>query len=68
MADEPPLVSDDDDEAPDARTPEDQLSEFTGELEDEDDADVPFLECEEDDDFDDTEIGGLPGEGDDDDR
>ncbi|RYG40220.1 TIGR02300 family protein, partial [bacterium] len=48
---------------------EDQLSEFTeDDLEDEDDADVPFLEDEEDDDFDDTEIEGLPGEGDEDDR
>ncbi|MDP3853015.1 TIGR02300 family protein [Phenylobacterium sp.] len=62
-----PLISDDDDEAPDA-APEDQLSEFTedDDLEDEDDADVPFLEDEDEDDFDDTEIEGLPGEGDDD--
>lgn len=68
VADEVPLVSDDDDEAPDA-TPEDQLSEFTeDDLEDEDDADVPFLEDEEDDDFDDAEIEGLPGEGDEEDR
>ncbi len=68
VADEVPLVSDDDDEAPDAPA-EDQLSEFTeDDLEDEDDADVPFLEDEENDDFDDTEIEGLPGEGDEDDR
>ena len=68
VSDEPPLVSDDDDEAPDA-TPEDQLSEFSeDELEDEESDDVPFLEDEDEDDFDDTEIEGLPGEGNDDDR
>jgi uncharacterized protein (TIGR02300 family) len=68
VVDEPPLVSDDDDEAADA-TPEDQLSEFTeDDLEDEETDDVPFLEDEDEDDFDDAEIEGLPGEGDDDDR
>ena len=68
VADEVPLVSDDDDEAPDAPA-EDQLSEFTeDDLEDEDDADVTFIKDEEDADFDDTEIEGLPGEGDEDDR
>ena len=48
--------------------PPDSRASLGQRLEDEDDADVPFLEDEEDDDFDDTEIEGLPGEGDEDDR
>lgn len=68
VADEPPLISEDDDETAEPGG-DDQLSEFTeDDLEDEEDTDdVPFLEDEEDD-FDDSEIDGLPGEGDDDDR
>jgi uncharacterized protein (TIGR02300 family) len=68
VVDEPVLVTDDDDEDGEpVAAPEDELAGFQedDELEDEDDADVPFLE-EEDDDFDDTEIDGLPGEGEDD--
>ena len=71
VVDEPLLISDDDDEAPDPATaPEDELAGFSEEeeLDDEDDADVPFLEDEDDDEFDDTEIDGLPGEGDVEDR
>ena len=65
VVDEPVLATDDEDGEPVA-APEDELAGFSEEddLEDEDDADVPFLE--EDDDFDDTEIDGLPGEGEDD--
>jgi uncharacterized protein (TIGR02300 family) len=69
--DEPVLLSDDDDEDGEpVAAPEDELAGFSEEedLEDEDDADVPFLEEDEDDDFDDTEIDGLPGEGDEEDR
>ena len=68
---EPILVTDDDDEDGEpVAAPEDELAGFQedDDLEDEDDADVPFLEEDEDDDFDDTEIDGLPGEGDDEDR
>ena len=46
----------------------DDLAEFTDDEEVEDDADVPFLEDEDDDEFDDSEIEGLPDEGDADDR
>jgi uncharacterized protein (TIGR02300 family) len=68
VADEPPLVADDDEE--DAAEPgvspvADDLGEFSDDEEVEDDADVPFLEEDEDDDFDETEIEGLPGEGED---
>ena len=42
------------------------LGEFTDEEEVEDDADVPFLEDDDEDEFDETEIEGLPGEGADD--
>jgi uncharacterized protein (TIGR02300 family) len=67
VVDEPVLVTDDDEDGEPVAAPEDELAGFQedDELEDEDDADVPFLE-EEDDDFDDTEIDGLPGEGEDD--
>ena len=67
--DEPVLVSDEDDEDGEpVAAPEDELAGFSEEedLEDEDDADVPFLEEDEDDEFDETEIEGLPGEGEDD--
>jgi uncharacterized protein (TIGR02300 family) len=66
VVDEPPLVTDDDDA--DAETPavSEDLGEFTDEEEEADDADVPFLEDEDEDEFDETEIDGLPGEGDDD--
>ena len=67
--DEPVLVSDDDDEDGEpVAAPEDELAGFSEEEDLEDDADVPFLEEDEDDDFDDTEIDGLPGEGDEEDR
>jgi uncharacterized protein (TIGR02300 family) len=68
VVDEPPLVTDEDEDdtaEPGVSPVSDDLGEFTDEEEVEDDADVPFLE-EEDDDFDDTEIEGLPGEGEDD--
>jgi len=67
--DEPILAVDDDEDGEPIAAPEDELAGFQEDDEDleEDDADVPFLEDEEDD-FDDTEIDGLPGEGDDDDR
>ena len=67
VADEPPLVTDDDDDSaePGPAVTED-LGEFTNDEEVADD--VPFLEDEEDDDFDDSEIEGLPDEGDDEDR
>ena len=66
VVDEPPLATDDDDGAdePAAAVSED-LGEFTDEDEAADD-DVPFLEDEDEDDFDDSEIEGLPGEGDED--
>lgn len=69
VADEVPLVSDDDDEAVEpGATPADELAGFSEDEEEveEDSADVPFLEEEEDDDFDDAEIEGLPGEEEDD--
>jgi hypothetical protein len=64
--DEPPLVTDDDEDTADA-TPavSEDLGEFTDEEEVEDDADVPFLEDEDEDEFDESEIDGLP-EGDED--
>jgi uncharacterized protein (TIGR02300 family) len=65
VADEP-IAGDDDDEAaePGAGAGGDDLGEFSDDEEVEAD-DVPFLE-EDEDDFDDSEIDGLPGEGDDD--
>jgi uncharacterized protein (TIGR02300 family) len=65
---EPVLAGDEDEEdgvEPGVSPVSEDLGEFTDEEEVEDDADVPFLE-EEDDDFDDSEIEGLPGEGDED--
>jgi len=64
VIDEPPLAADDDEDAAEA-TPavSEDLGEFTDEEEVEDDADVPFLEEDEDEEFDDTEIDGLPEEG-----
>ncbi len=60
---------DDDDDVEPGAAPEDELAGFSEDEEDleEDTDDVPFLEDEEDD-FDDTEIEGLPGEGDVEDR
>jgi len=60
VVNDPTLVSDDedDDSAEPAAVSED-LGEFTDEEEVEDDADVPFLE-DEDDDFYESEIEGLP--------
>ncbi|WP_293676849.1 TIGR02300 family protein [uncultured Phenylobacterium sp.] len=67
VVDEPPLSTDDDDaDAEPGPAVSEDLGEFTDEEEEADDADVPFLEDEEDDEFDETEIDGLPGEGDDD--
>ena len=64
-----PGDDDDDDDADPGAAPEDELAGFSEDEEDleEDTDDVPFLEDEEDD-FDDTEIEGLPGEGDVEDR
>lgn len=65
VADEP-LAGDDDEDAAESTSPAggDDLGEFSDDEEVEAD-DVPFLE-EDEDDFDDSEIDGLPGEGDDD--
>jgi uncharacterized protein (TIGR02300 family) len=62
-----PLVADDDDEgaAPAPGAGGDDLGEFSDDEEVEDNDDVPFLE-EDEDDFDDSEIEGLPDEGDED--
>ena len=57
---------DDDDDAPEAPPAvSEDLGEFTDDEEAEDDAGVPFLEDEDEDDFDESEIEGLP-DGDDD--
>lgn len=68
VVDEPPLVTDDDDTAdePGAGAVSEDLGEFTDEDAEAEDDDVPFLEDEDEDDFDDSEIEGLPGEGEDD--
>jgi len=70
VVDDPPLADDDDDDAaePGVSPAGDALGEFSDDEEVEDDADVPFLEEDEDDDFDDSEIEGLPEEGDAEDR
>ncbi len=52
--------TDDDDDAAEPAAVSEDLGEFTDEEEVEDDADVPFLEDEDDDDFDESEIEGLP--------
>jgi uncharacterized protein (TIGR02300 family) len=62
VVDEPPLSTDDEDVADPAAPVSEDLGEFTDDEEVEDDADVPFLEDEEEDEFDDTEIEGLPGD------
>jgi uncharacterized protein (TIGR02300 family) len=66
VIDDPVLAADDDEDAEPAPAVSEDLGEFTDEEEVEDDADVPFLEEDEDDEFDETEIEGLPGEGEDD--
>ena len=68
VVDDPPVSSDDDDGADDPAPTNvsEDLGEFADEEEEADDADVPFLEDEDEDEFDETEIDGLPGEGDDD--
>ena len=66
VIDDPVLAADDDEDAEAAPAVSEDLGEFTDEEEVEDDADVPFLEEDEDDEFDETEIEGLPGEGEDD--
>jgi len=64
VIDDPVLAADDDEDAAEAAPPvSEDLGEFTEEEEVEDDADVPFLEEDEDEEFDDTEIDGLPEEG-----
>ncbi|WP_309605646.1 TIGR02300 family protein [Phenylobacterium sp.] len=68
VIDDPVLAADDDDEAEPAPAVSEDLGEFTDEEEVEDDADVPFLEDDDEDEFDETEIEGLPEEGDVDDR
>jgi len=66
VVDEPPLATDDDEDTGDAAPAvSEDLGEFTDEEEDADDADVPFLEDEEDDEFDESEIDGLPNPDDD---
>jgi uncharacterized protein (TIGR02300 family) len=65
VVDEPPLGDDDDEDGEPAPAVTEDLGEFADEEEVEDDADVPFLESE-DDDFDDSEIEGLPEEGEED--
>ena len=52
--------TDEDDDAAEPAAVSEDLVEFTDEEEVEDDADVPFLEDEDDDDFDESEIEGLP--------
>lgn len=67
VANEPPLSTDDDDGADEpAPSVSEDLGEFADDEDEAADDDVPFLEDEDEDDFDDTEIDGLPGEGDDD--
>jgi glyoxylase-like metal-dependent hydrolase (beta-lactamase superfamily II) len=67
VVDEPPLSTDDDDDGDDAAPPvSEDLGEFTDDEDVEDDADVPFLEDDDEDDFDESEIEGLPGEGEED--
>ena len=68
VIDDPVLAADDDEDAEAAPAVSEDLGEFTDEEEVEDDADVPFLEDEDDDEFDETEIEGLRDEGDVDDR
>ena len=64
MIDDPVVAADDDEDAAEAGPAvSEDLGEFTDDEEVEDDADVPFLEDDEDEDFDDSEIEGLPDEG-----
>lgn len=68
-ADEPPLVTSDDDDGDTPVADEDVGVDFAeDDLADDEDDDVPFLEDEDDDDFSEDEIDGLPDEGDGDDR
>ena len=62
-----PLADDDDEDAaaPGVSPVADDLGEFADDEEEVEADDVPFLE-EDEDEFDDSEIDGLPGEGDDD--
>ncbi|CAN7636709.1 TIGR02300 family protein [Phenylobacterium sp. LjRoot225] len=65
VVDDPLVVDDDEDAAePGVATPADDLGEFTDDEEVEEADDVPFLVEDEDDDFDDSEIG-IPGADDD---
>ena len=66
VVDEPLVTDDDEDVAEPGVSPvADELGEFADEEDVEEADDVPFLE-EDEDDFDDSEIDGLPDEGDDD--
>jgi uncharacterized protein (TIGR02300 family) len=66
VADEPLVGDDDEDSAePGVGPAADDLGEFSDDEDVEEADDVPFLE-EDEDDFDDAEIDGLPGEGEDD--
>ena len=66
VVDEALVADDDDDDAGEpAAGPGDELGEFADDEEVEDADDVPFLE-EDEDEFDDSEIDGLPEEGEDD--
>jgi hypothetical protein len=67
VADEPLIADEDDEEGaePGVGPASDDLGEFTDDEEVEEADDVPFLE-EDEDDFDDSEIDGLPDEGDED--
>jgi uncharacterized protein (TIGR02300 family) len=65
VADEPAASDDDEDGAEPGASSPDALGEFSDDEEVEEADDVPFLE-EDEDDFDDSEIDGLPEEGDDD--
>ena len=67
VADEPPLASDEDEDdtaEPGVSPVSEDLGEFSDEEDVEDADDVPFLE-EDEDDFDDSEIEGLPEGGED---
>jgi uncharacterized protein (TIGR02300 family) len=67
VVDEPLVADDEDDDAaePGVGPAGDDLGEFTEDEDVEEADDVPFLE-EDEDDFDDSEIDGLPGQGDED--
>lgn len=65
VVDEPLADDDDEDAAAPVSPAADDLGEFSDDEEEVEADDVPFLE-EDEDEFDDSEIDGLPGEGEDD--